>query len=442
MYTWVLSTVLLGCLFLQTACLSPVTNLVQYGLADGERYLFPAAESGTGVLVGRVMYEGRPVAQATVLVAEPEGTPHVTTTDSRGRYRLTGIPPGHYVPIAVAEGLENTVLHNFLGVPQAIRINHGVTVEVPDIQMAAPPQKVVLGPNAATDYALTRLEAYTRTTPFPHGAQAQVQHWSFVRDEEVNDTLYVYLPGHAAPDTGCFPLLFAIYPGHSLQWEDLSVAFASQGFAVVALSPLLAYGRDVQEHGTDAHLALHFGLQGILDPRIDVSMPLAMSGSYGSAVLNRLIRVAEEPFAAVVLLGGISNAFTGAAAFYAGQLDWPVHLGYILASLGTANAKPDNFMEFAPVYSARSMPPTFLVHTLDDTMVPIAQSYEYAQALEAAQVPVQTHYFADESHYLQIGANTSDVTRDLFARTLAYLGEYTADVACPMSSATPAISTP
>ncbi len=413
---WALSCSLILCV----SCLSPVTNLVQYGLADGERYLFPAAEPGTGVLQGRVLYEGQPVARATVLVAEPEGTPHVTLTDARGQYRLTGLPPGSYIPIAVADGLENQVLRNFLGLPQAVVVNHDLTVEVADIQMKSV-HREPLGPDIAIVHELARLETYTQTSPFPEGAQAQVQHWSFVRNEQVNDTLYVYLPVAAEPGAGSFPLLFAVYPGHSLQWEDISVSFASQGYAVVALSPLLAYGRDVLEHGEDARLALHLALQGALDPRIDVSAPLAMSGSYGSAVLNRLIRIADRPFVAVVLLGGISNAFTGAAAFYAGHLDWPVHLGYILASLGTANAKPDSFMQFSPVYSAHTMPPAFLIHTLEDTMVPIEQSYEYAQALTAAQVPVQTYYFADESHYLQIGEETSDVTRDLFVRVLTYL---------------------
>lgn len=409
--------------------MSPVTNLVQYGLSDGERYLFPASEPGTGALRGRVLYEGTPVDQATVLVAEPEGTPHVTWTDARGQYHLTGLPPGRYVPIVVAEGLENEVLRNFLGLPQAVVVANGITVAVPDILMKSS-QGEPLGADAAVTHELTPLEAYTQTSPFPEGAQAQVQHWSFRRNEEVNDTLYVYLPEDAASDTASFPLLVAIYPGHSLIWEDISVAFASQGFAVVAMSPLFAYGRDVQEHGADARLALHFALQGALDPRIDGSAPLAISGSYGSAVLNRLIRISDQPFVAVVLLGGISNAFTGAAAFYAGQLDWPVHLGYILASLGTANAKPDSFMEYAPVYSAQAMPPTFLIHTLEDTMVPIEQSYEYAQALAAAQVPVRTHYFADESHYLQVGEETSDVTRNLFAMVLAYLGEHCLHSTC------------
>ncbi len=419
---------LLFCL-LTTSCLSPITNLVQYGMSDGERYLYPAMEPGTGILQGRVIHNGRPVRQATVLVAEPEGTPHITKTNAQGRYRLTGIPTGSYVPIVVAEALEDEVLRNFLGLPQAVTIQNGTTTEVHDIQMISS-RGHPFGPNIVVDHELTKLEAYTKTSPFPDGAHAQVQHWSFMRGGQVNDTLYMYLPGDAEPEAGSFPLLFAIYPGHSLRWEDISVAFASQGFAVVALSPLFAYGRDVLEHGADARLALQFVLQGALDPRIDVSTPLAMSGSYGSAVLNRLIRISDQPFAAVVLLGGISNAFTGAASFYAGHLDWPVHLGYILASLGTANAKPDSFMQFSPVYSAETMPSTFLIHTLEDTMVPIEQSFEYAQALADAGVPVRTHYFADESHYLKIGEETSDVTRDLFARVLVYWGEHCVHQTC------------
>ena len=47
---------------------------------------------------------------------------------------------------------------------------------------------------------------------------------------------YICLPQVGIGDTKS-PLLFAIYPGHSLMWEDVSIAFASQGYAVVALSP-------------------------------------------------------------------------------------------------------------------------------------------------------------------------------------------------------------
>lgn len=414
----------LVCLAAGGACMSPLTNLARYAAAGGEPYLFPASEAGTATLQGHVLHDGAPLPNAVVLVAEPQGTPHTTRTDASGAYRLTGVPAGAYVPIAAAPGFEDAVLRNAAGLPRAVTLARGQVAQLPPIQarkLVRPP----LAARAAQAHALTRREAYAAAAPFPEGASARVQPWSFQRDGTVNDTLYVYLP--TAPAAAAYPLLFAVYPGHSLQWEAVSVAMASRGYAVVALSPLAAYGRDVAEHGADARLALHFARRGDLDARIDGAHPLAISGSYGSAVLNRLIRLAPDPFAGAVLLGGISNAFTGAAAFYAGELDWPPQLGYVLAALGTANVQPASFMQFSPVYTPQAMPPTLLLHTRNDAVIPIAQSYEYAAALKAAGVPVRTYYFADDSHYLQVGADTPLASRRVFWQVLAFLDERRAE---------------
>ena len=412
-----LSLVLMG----HAGCMSPLTNTIRYATSDGEPYLFPAEEPGTAAIQGTVTHNGQPLAHAVVLVAEPQGTPYVTRSNPAGEYMLQGLPAGHYIPIAVAAGFEEQVLRNRWGIPWAVQLEPGDSITVPAIPLqplTAPP----LGPDTAERSELTLQGSYVVTSPYPEGAAAQVQHWTFQRNEVTNDTLFVYLSPDAASHTPR-PLLLAIYPGHSLMWEDVSIAFASRGYAVVALSPLASYGRDVIEHGEDARLALHFARNGDLGDVIDGQFPLAISGSYGAAVLNRLLRLEPQEFVGVALLGGISNAFSGAADFYAGNLDWPseLGLGYALAALGTANAKPANFMHFSPVYTAEAMPPTLLLHTQADTMVPIQQSQEYAAALRAANVPVRTYYFADESHYIQVGENTSLTTRRVFLQVLAFL---------------------
>ena len=73
------------------------------------------------------------------------------------------------------------------------------------------------------------------------------------------------------------------------------------------------------------------------------------------------------------------------------------------------------------------MPPTLLLHTRNDAVIPIAQSYEYAAALKAAGVPVRTYYFADDSHYLQVGADTPLASRRVFWQVLAFLDERRAE---------------
>jgi len=52
----------------------------------------------------------QPIAGATVLVAERDGTPHTAITGADGRYRIEGVPPGEYVPAAVAPGYGEAAL--------------------------------------------------------------------------------------------------------------------------------------------------------------------------------------------------------------------------------------------------------------------------------------------------------------------------------------------
>ncbi len=411
--------ILVGTALAATGCMSVITNPIEMAMAGGEPHLGPPLPPGQGMLAGQVVHEGKPVADAVVLVAQPAGTPHVTHTDAKGRYLLTDLPQGSYVPIAGAPGFEYGMPRSILGLPVSITVQDNVTAVAPVIKLEME-LRDVLGPVAAETYSLEPAGSYVVETPFPKGARAQVHRWTFERAEAVNDSLYLYLPLDVGPEAQ-IPILLALYPNATRNWEDISVGFASQGFGVVAMSPIGARGRNVTEHALDARLMLQFAAQGLLDPRLDDSRLLAISGSYGAAILNKLIRISDREFAAVVTLGGISNAFTGAAAFYSGEMEWPLVLRYALAMLGTANERPDSYMQYAPVYSASAMPPVLLIHTLKDEMVPLSQSLEYESALRDAGVLVETIYFEDESHYLKLGARTSDTTRYLFASVLEFL---------------------
>lgn len=410
---------LVGTAMAASGCMSVITNPIEMAMAGGEPHLGPPLPPGQGKLAGQVVHKGKPVADAVVLVAQPAGTPHVTYTDAEGHYLLTDLPQGSYVPIAGAPGFEYGMPRSILGLPVSITVQDDVTAVAPMIELEMEIRDV-LGPVTAEAYSLEPAGSYVVETPFPKGARAQVHRWTFERAEAVNDSLYLYLPLDTGPEVQ-IPMLLALYPSATRNWEDISVGFASQGFGVVAMSPIGARGRNVTEHALDARLILQFASQGLLDPRLDGSRLLAISGSYGAAILNKLIRISDREFAAVVTLGGISNAFTGAAAFYSGELEWPPVLRYALAMLGTANERPDSYMQYAPVYSASAMPPILLVHTLKDEMVPLSQSLEYELALRDAGVPVETIYFEDKSHYLQLGARTSDTTRYLFASVLDFL---------------------
>jgi dipeptidyl aminopeptidase/acylaminoacyl peptidase len=45
-----------------------------------------------------------------------------------------------------------------------------------------------------------------------------------------------------------------------------------------------------------------------------------------------------------------------------------------------------------------NMPPTFIVHAIDDRSVPVENSLQLAQALRAKEIPVELHLFEEGGH--------------------------------------------
>jgi outer membrane receptor protein involved in Fe transport len=75
-----------------------------------------AQDAGRGVISGTLTesWEGRPLAGATVTV---RGTTLAVTTDARGRFQLTGVPPGVYTLQFSAPGYTRAVLADVLVAP-------------------------------------------------------------------------------------------------------------------------------------------------------------------------------------------------------------------------------------------------------------------------------------------------------------------------------------
>ena len=124
-------------------------------------------------------------------------------------------------------------------------------------------------------------------------------------------------------------------------------------------------------------------------------------------------------------MGGISNAFTGSADFYAGTLDIPDPYGLVIPALGAANIYPVPFLHFSPVYSAAHLPPTLIIHTDADAIIPINQAYQLEAALQAADVPVEVFYYRDVSHYLQIGDDITEAGKAMFGLVMDFVGRHT-----------------
>jgi acetyl esterase/lipase len=382
----------------------------------------PLAPQPASSLAGRVLAGGQPVAGATVVVAERTGAPHAARTDAAGRYRIDGLPPGQYVPAAVAAGYEESPLTGLLDIPALVTLAPGGMTAAPDLELR-PQTPVPLPENLAAAVNLRTTHSYTATSPFPAGAATQVLAYAFDRAGQTVDTLRLYLPRNAAPGQR-LPLLFLVYPSPVEDWEDVSVAFAASGFAAVAMSPSPGRGADVDAHAQDALVALTLARRGELSPAIGDNRPVAMGGSFSSAILARLLRLAPAELAGWVTVGGLANAFTAAADFYAGRIEMPPNYDLLVPALGQPNLYPEPFLRYSPVYSAAELPPTLIIHTAADRILPIAQAYELAAAVRAAGIPLETYYYEDVSHYLGIGDNMTDAGREMFYRILEFVKRY------------------
>lgn len=407
--------------FCLAACApTPVSNVLGYMLGEQLGTLDFSVPSGPGGSLSGTVRDpnGQPIFGATVLVAERNGNPHAARTDAQGRYRIDGIPPGQYTPAAVAPGYQETVAETGLGFPRLVTIRAGAVTEATPLRLQ--PYTVEPLPEAlpvATNLTLTATE--TVTAPFPAGAAAQVQSFRFVHKGVLVDTLRLYLPLNLPPDAR-LPLLFMIYPIHVDYWQAVSTAFAAQGYAFVAISPMAAHGTEIIAHAEDARVGLELARQGALSPHIDGERTVILGGSFSSAILYQLLRMTGDEIAGWVTVGGISNAFAGAADFYAGKIAIPPEYKYLIPSLGPPHLYPLAFLRYSPVYAAAELPPTLLIHTDADLVIPIEQARQFEATLRAAGIPVDVFYYEDVSHYLQIDENTTEAGRQMFYRVVEF----------------------
>ena len=371
-----------------------------------------------GSLSGRVLHAGEPVEGASVLVATRTGTPYTARTDSTGHYRIDNIPPGQYVPASVAPNFAETALSGAFNLPYPITVRAGETAQAPVLTLRRHHPHPLPAPfPEAVDLWVG--EPVTKTAPFPAGAEAWERAYAYTREGVRIISLRLYRP---FPDSGeKLPLLFGLFPGWVDDWAPVNVALADAGYTVLALSPSGAWGLDVSAHAEDARLALALARGGHLGVDLADAPAVALGGSFSSAIVNRLLRDEGDQFAAWLTLGGISNAFTGSADFYAHRLTLPERFRYLIPALGPANIYPLPFLYYSPVYTASHLPPTMIIHTHVDRIIPISQAYELEEALRAAGVYVEVLYYDDVSHYLQIGEDMTESGEEMFWQVLKFL---------------------
>lgn len=405
---------------------SPEGNVIGYYLADRLGTLKMQEDTttvATGSLSGYVINPaGEAIAGATVLVASRTGTPFATQSDAAGHYRLTNVPPGQYVPAAVAPGYDETVPQGWLEIPTLATVNPGSNTAMPPITLQPHIATPLPAPLPAA-VALTETASYTASAPFPVGAVAQVHAYSFTYAGATIDSLRVYLPLNAAADRK-LPMLYMIYPTAVDGWESVSVSFAAAGYAFVAISPISDRALAIDDHAQDARVALALARGGYLHPAIAPDEVILLGGSFSSPIQHRLLRDESDVVVAWITVGGISNAFSGTADFYAGRLDMPPQYKLLIPALGAPNLYPLHFLRYSPVYTAAQLPPTLIIHTAADKVTPIDQAYQLEAALRAANVPTQVFYYEDVSHYLQIGDDLTPAGQEMYSLIINFAQNY------------------
>jgi dipeptidyl aminopeptidase/acylaminoacyl peptidase len=91
-----------------------------------------------------------------------------------------------------------------------------------------------------------------------------------------------------------------------------------------------------------------------------------------------------------------------------------------VAALGRPDRDPAFFYGFSPVFYADRLPPTFVIHTTNDEVIPYNQAEALAAALDAAGVPHELLLYEDTTHYLDAYSPTP-ATRRVYERVLAYV---------------------
>ncbi|MCS7220489.1 MAG: carboxypeptidase regulatory-like domain-containing protein [Anaerolineae bacterium] len=374
-----------------------------------------------GGLAGRVVGpDGQPLSGAVVLVAEATGETHYDYTDLDGRYEITGAPAGRYVPLAAAWGYR----------PQArpaIRVRPGAILEPIDFSLE--PRRPFSAPTTIP-VTITERTVVTGTFPSPD-VQAERIGFRFFRAGVEVAVDQVFQPvGQRSPG----PTLVMAFPSHEPHWDPPAIAFASQGFTVLSVKPVMAHGwLDIQAHAEDLQAAVTLLTSGALTPAADPQRMAWLAGSF-STLFMYLVLPDHPEVRAVITVGGISDAFLGVEALYEESLEIPERFRLAVASLGRPDRDPAFFMQYSPAFFAAHMPPTLVVHTPVDRVIPYNQSVRFAQALANAGIPHELILYQDTTHYLN-AANPSPEGIAVFWRMIEFLTQTLSPISSPRDEA-------
>lgn len=382
-------------------------NVVEYRL---RRLLPDAASPDSGAIAGRVTdVDSTPLSDALVLVATDRGVVFTDTTDAQGIYQIESVPAGTYVPLAAKWSYSTTQYAE-----DEVRISPDEVTSGVDFQLA--PRRTYV-PTIDT-LEIGPPESVRGTFPSPISAlrrRIRFQHAGIMHDEAL-----LYEP----PGASTLPALLLTLPTSAWGWEPISVALANEGYIVVAVGPAEERGLDLAAHTRDMVAVGSLLLAGKLSERVDTSRVGGLAGSFSSVLLFRALRDLPT-FDGVVTMGGISDGFLGYNALFSEELQIPAPYDTYIASLGRPDQHPDLYLAASPAFFAENLPPTLIIHTHADQVIPVNQATRFADALKHAGTPYELVLYEDTTHYLD-PTNPNEETRRVYETTVAFLNEWVA----------------
>ncbi|MEZ4767725.1 MAG: carboxypeptidase regulatory-like domain-containing protein [Caldilineales bacterium] len=375
---------------------------------------------------------GNPLPGALVLVSTVRGETTTARTDTAGTYLLANVPAGRVTPMAAAWGYDAVN-----GPP--VRVGPGSEVSGVDFVLPARSPAPVM----PTDLRIGG--PVQAASDFPEPMVATRIPFTFTQDGVTVDVGQIYLPVQQArsetgPSDGAnarsengnppgatglgdrpsLPTLFIVYPSRPLNWDAASVGLTRDGFTVLAVGPDGDRGLDMEGHIRDMRAAMQLWVDGKLpiDPPGDNWVLL--SGSFGSLIVYPALQDLPVQPPRMVDIGGVSDAFLGVQALYSTDLEIPPPYDSAVAALGRPDRDPAFFYQFSPALDAAHLPPTFVVHMLNDPVIPHNQALALIDALDAARVPHESLLYEDTTHYLD-AYNPTPGTGMVFERVLDYV---------------------
>ncbi|MBN1582655.1 MAG: prolyl oligopeptidase family serine peptidase, partial [Anaerolineae bacterium] len=162
---------------------------------------------------------------------------------------------------------------------------------------------------------------------------------------------------------------------------------------------------------------------GQLTDRADVEREGWLSGSFSSLILYWAMQEGAGDVDAFIIVGGISDGFLGVQSLYEDEPQLPERYLDAIAALGRADRIPDFYLGHSLAFFPAQLPPTLIVHTKQDEVIPYNQSLRLAEAMAAAGMTYELFIYEDTTHYLD-QINITPDTAELYRRLIAFLGQY------------------